>query len=91
MAVALRSFAGYLGLALVFGWGGTRQGSLVSVFQGFFAIIGEMFIFAGVGGEGGAVHGAFILWGLDTFLLSPNFLRSYVLSHSASRIYYVYK
>ena len=40
---------------------------------------------------GGAVHGAFILWGLDTFLLSPNFLRSYVLSHSASRIYYVYK
>ena len=49
VAVALRSFAGYLGLARVFGWGGTLRGSLVSVFQGFFAIIGEMFIFAGGG------------------------------------------
>ena len=58
VAVALRSFAGYLGLALVFGWGGTLRGSLVSVFQGFFAIIGGMFIFAGGwGGEGGLCTG----------------------------------
>ena len=45
---------------------------------------------------GGAGHCATILWGLDTFLISPNFLRSLeVLCRSATRevtrIYHVYK
>ena len=71
----LQWLMGYLGLALVFVWGGFS---------------------AGVGGGGGG-HGrsAIVLWGLDTFLIFPNFLGSYVLGHSATReatlIYHVYK
>ena len=40
---------------------------------------------------GGAGHQAIILWRLDTFLIFPNFLRSQVLSRSATRRYHVYK
>ena len=43
-------------------------GGLISVFRGFFASIGGVFILAGGLGAG------IILWGLDTFLLFPNFL-----------------
>ena len=43
----------------------------------------------------GAGHWAIILWGLDTFLIFPNFLRSLVLSRLATReatgIYHVCK
>ena len=45
---------------------------LISVFQGFSASIGKAFILAG--GGGGAGRWAIILWGLDTFLIFPNFL-----------------
>ena len=45
--------------------------SLISVFQKFFAAINKIFIL-----EGGTGHWAIILWGLDTFLLFPNFLIS---------------
>ena len=60
-----RSVAGYLGLALVFVWGGVA---------GLWATI---------------------LWGLGPFLMFPNFVRSSVLSRSATRevtrVCHVYK
>ena len=39
-----RSIAGWLGLDLVFFWGGARWGGWVAIFWGFFASIGEIFI-----------------------------------------------
>ena len=62
--------------------------SLISVFQGFFASISGYFVSAGEGGRG-AWRWAFIQWSLDTFLMFPNFLKSQVLSRSATRIYHV--
>ena len=77
----LQWLMGYLGLALVFVWGG------------FSASVGRGFILAGGGGRPG--RSAIVLWGLDTFLIFPNFLGSYVLGRSAAReatlIYHVYK
>ena len=46
---------GYLGLVLVFVWGGARRGGLISVFQEFSTSIGEAFILAG--GLGAGVRG----------------------------------
>ena len=60
----LRPVAGYLGLALVFVWGGALR-VLASVYQGFFASIGEGFDLAG-----GPAYWAIILWSLDTLLIS---------------------
>ena len=40
---------------------------------------------------GGTGRWAIIPGGLDTFLILPNFLRSSVLSRSATRIYHIYK
>ena len=48
-----------------------RTTSLISAFQEFFAIIEGMVHFRGAAG-----HGAFILWGFETFLIFPNFLKS---------------
>ena len=48
-------------------------GGLVSVFRGFSTSVGGAFILAGGGVAG---RGAIILWGLDTFVIFPNFLRS---------------
>ena len=45
--VLLESFAGYLGLALVFVWGSALPGGLIYVFQVFLAIIGGIFILGG--------------------------------------------
>ena len=45
------------------------RGGLVSVFHEFSAGIGETFILAG-----GTGRWAIILWGLDTFLMFPNFV-----------------
>ena len=74
MAEHLRESAmtrGYLGLAVVFVWHSAQRGGLISGFQEFSASINKAFIFAvGVG------HWAIILWGLDNFLIFPNFLRS---------------
>ena len=59
---------------------------------GSFADAGGVFIL-----PGGLCAGlsAIVLWSLDTFLVSPNFLGSQVLSRSATRertrIYHVYK
>ena len=39
----------------------------------------------------GTAHSRIILRSLDTFLIFPNFLRSEVLSRSATRLYHVYK
>ena len=51
--------------------------SLISVFQDFFASINKAFGLVGMGdGRGGGRRWAIILWGLDTFLMFPNFLRS---------------
>ena len=63
---------------------------LISVFQEFFASIGKIFNLAGGLGTGHS-----ILWDLGTLLIFSNFLRSKVLSRSATRedilIYHVYK
>ena len=96
----LRSFAGYLGAALVFVCGGLLRGALISVFQGGFAGFGGVVAFGG----GGWVLGCRCvglgcrsvgLCGLETFLIFPNFLRSEDLSCLATRqgnsIYHVYK
>ena len=45
----LRSFAGYLGAALVFVCGGLLRGALISVFQGGFAGFGGVVAFGGGG------------------------------------------
>ena len=47
-------------------------GGLVAIFRGVFASAGGAFVFA----RGEAGHSAIIPWGLDTFLIFPNFLRS---------------
>ena len=63
----LQSFAGYLGLALVFVWGGALRGvggTLFSAFEGVFANIGKILILAGEAG-----HWAIILLGLDISLI----------------------
>ena len=57
----LRSFAGYLGLALVF-----VPGGLVSGFGGLVASIGGILDFGG-----GPGHCSIILWSLVTFLIFP--------------------
>ena len=58
-------------------------------------LAGVSFWRGGGGGGGGAGRSAIVLWGLDTFLIFPNFLGSYVLGRSAAReatlIYHVYK
>ena len=41
--------------------------------------------------SGGTGRWAIILWNLGTFLIFPNFLRSYVLSRSTTPLYHVYK
>ena len=66
----------------IWGWSGFRgitySGKyLISIFQGFSASIGGALVLAvGWGGGVGAGRGAIILWGLGSFLMSPNFLRS---------------
>ena len=67
-----------------------RGKDLVAIFRDIFASAKKNFFFGR-----GAGHWAIILWGLDTFLTFLNFLRSSVLSRSATReitrIYHVYK
>ena len=54
----------------MWGDGGARGGKgLIAVFRGVFASAGEIFILAGRAG-----HWAIILWGLDNFLMFPDFL-----------------
>ena len=69
---------------------GHSEISLISIFQEFSSNIHKAFILAG-----GAGRWAIVLWGLDRFLIFPNFLISQVLSRSATReaylIYHVYK
>ena len=68
--------------------------SLVSVFEEFFASIKKFFDFGGETMPWASLGWA-ILWGLDTFLMFPNFLRSQVLiclvTREATRIYHVHK
>ena len=65
-------------------------GILWLLFGAFLLLSGGPFALAGENG-----HWAVILWSLDTFLIFPYFLRSYVLSRAARRqatpIYHVYK
>ena len=63
----LQSVAGYLGLALVLGWGG--GGRVWSLCFGALLLVLAEFLFCR-----GAVHWAIILWGLDTFLIFPKII-----------------
>ena len=89
MIVKLQRFTKYLRLTLVSCEAAHYGKSVISVFQELFASIDKIFILAG--------RLEFSrLWGLDTFLMFPNFLRSSeVLSRSATseatRIYHAYK
>ena len=79
----LQSVAEYLGLTLVFvcvcvwgeGGGGVGcaagGGGLIAIFRSVFYRTGRIFILAGRAG-----YWVIILWGLDTFLMLPNFLKS---------------
>ena len=67
----LRSFTKCLGLTLVFVWRGTLRERFNFCFEEFFVSIDKGFILAG-----GSGHWVIILWGLGTFLIFPNFLRS---------------
>ena len=64
---------------------------LISVFWGVYAGIGGACILAG----GLSAVLAFYVWGLNTFLIFTNFLKSLVFIHSATREatrkYHVYK
>ena len=53
----LQWLGGYLGLAVVFVWGGASGGGLISVFRGFSAGIGGAFILAGGLGAGLSSYG----------------------------------
>ena len=53
----LQSVAGYLGLALVFVWGGALRGGLIAIFIGLFATVGGIFILAGGLGAGLSFYG----------------------------------
>ena len=56
----LQSVAGYLGLALVFGWGGAPRGGgggLIAIFRGFFGSANKIFILAGALGTGLSFYG----------------------------------
>ena len=66
--LGLQSVAGYLGLALDFVVRRLGRG-LIAISRDFFASAGEIFILAGRAG-----HWAIILWGLDNFLMFPDFL-----------------
>ena len=52
------------------GGGAHRGGDLVTIFRGAFGSAGGFLFWRGSG------HWAIILWGLGTFLIFPNFLRS---------------
>ena len=45
--MVLRLVAGYLGLALVFVWGGAPRGGLMAILRDFFGSANEFFILAG--------------------------------------------
>ena len=53
------------------GWHTVGWGGLAAIFRGGFARVGWVFIGGGRDGRWGI-----ILWGLGTFLLLPNFLRT---------------
>ena len=61
---------GVFGAGLVFVWNGAQGKGLIFVFREFSASIGKAFIL--VGGLGAGL--SFILWGMDTFLIFPNFV-----------------
>ena len=63
-----------MALALVSLWGGVPWGGggLIAIFWDLFAGASGVFVW----GRGGAGHWAMILWGLDNFLIFPDFLRS---------------
>ena len=66
----LRWLEGYLGLALVFVWGGAQWGGgFVSVFWEFFASIGGAFILAGGLGNVLSFYG---FWTLSCYFLIPS-------------------
>ena len=59
-----QSFTGYSGLALVFVWGGALRvggGGFISIFRGFFASVGGVFVLAGGLGAGLSFYGVWIL------------------------------
>ena len=62
---------GYLGLALVFVWGGALRGrgGVGFCLSAVFLLVLAEFLFWWV-----EWRWAIILWGLDTFLMFPNFL-----------------
>ena len=62
-------------------------GDLISGCQGSSAGVGKSLF------SGGTGHWGVILWGLDNFLIFPNFLRflSRSATREATRIYHVYK
>ena len=73
-------------MTLVFAWGSALRGCLVCVARGFFGEVGGLFVLAGGGGGGGPRGGGggggggparwgIILWGVDTFLIFPKFLK----------------
>ena len=66
----LQSVAGYLGLALVFVSGGALREGFNCYFLEVFGSLVVSFL------QRGASCWAIILWGLDNFLIFPNFLRS---------------
>ena len=82
----LQSFTKYLRLNLVFMWNSALREKF---FKSLFPVLTK-FLFC----QGDWALG-FIIWSLDTFLIFPNFLRSFVFSRSttpeANGIYHVYK
>ena len=69
--VRLRSFAGHLGLALVFAWGGAlRGGAWFLFFGGFLLVLAGLLSWRGGWGLG------YRSWGLSTCVIFSDFLRS---------------
>ena len=62
-------------MTLVFAWGSALRGCLVCVARGFFGEVGGLFVLAEGGGRGGPARWGIILWGVDTFLIFPKFLK----------------
>ena len=68
------------GANLVFVRMAHRGRGLIFVFQEFAASINKAFILAGGLGAGLS----FILWGMDTFLIFPNFLTTFISNNRVS-------
>ena len=85
LILTLKSFTGYLTLALVFVWNSALRRSFISVFQGFFSSISKVFILAGGMVAGLSFYGVLrFLW---YFLISRD-RKSYVVRQLIHRFVY---